>query len=105
MLVVDASAVVELLLGRATARRIADHLAEHDYELHAPELLDIEVLHALRRLAASGDATAERANEAVTDLRDLPIERYPHAVLVPHIWRLATISPPTTPRIWPSPRR
>ncbi len=48
----------------------------------------MEVLSALRRLVASGEATAERAGEAIADLLDLPIERYPHDILVPRIWEL-----------------
>jgi predicted nucleic acid-binding protein len=88
MLVVDASAVAELLLGRPAAKRIARHIAEHDFALHAPHLLDVEVLSALRRLVAAGETCALRAGEAVTDLLDLPIERYPHDVLVPRAWEL-----------------
>jgi predicted nucleic acid-binding protein len=42
----------------------------------------------LRRLVASGEASAGRAGEAIADLRDLPIERYPHDILVPRIWQL-----------------
>ena len=53
-----------------------------------PHLLDVEVLSALRRLVAAGDASDERAEEAVDDLRDLPIGRYPHDMLVPRMWEL-----------------
>ena len=88
MLVVDASAVVELLLGRPAARRIAGLVADHRYDLHAPQLLDVEVVSALRRVLASGDTTEQRAGEAVIDFLDLPIDRYSHAVLVPRIWQL-----------------
>jgi predicted nucleic acid-binding protein len=88
MLVVDASAVTELLLGRAAGERVREHLREHGFALHAPHLLDVEVLSALRRLVAAGTATADRAGEAVADLLDLPIERYPHDVLVPRAWQL-----------------
>jgi predicted nucleic acid-binding protein len=88
MLVVDASAVAELLLGRPAGAAVADQLREHDFDLHAPHLLDVEVLSALRRVVAAGDASAERAGEAVADLLDLPIERYGHDALVPRIWEL-----------------
>ena len=88
MLVVDASAVAELLLARPGAEDVARHIRSHGYELHAPQLLDIEVLSALRRLVASGEASTDRADAAVTDLLDLPIERYPHEVLVTRVWEL-----------------
>jgi predicted nucleic acid-binding protein len=48
----------------------------------------VEVLSALRRLVSSGEATADRAGEAIADLLDLPIERYPHDILVPRAWQL-----------------
>jgi predicted nucleic acid-binding protein len=88
MLVVDASAAVELLLGRPAAARVERLVREHDFSLHAPQLLDVEVVSALRRLVAGGDATTARAGEALDDLLDLPIERYGHEVLVPRIWEL-----------------
>lgn len=88
MLVVDASAVAELLLGRPAAEQIERQITSHSYELHAPQLLDIEVLSALRRLVAGGEASADRAGAAVTDLLELPIERYPHDILVPRVWEL-----------------
>jgi len=88
MLVVDASAVTELLLGRPAGRAVEEQLRDHDFDLHAPHLLDVEVLSALRRVVAVGDASAERAGDAVTDLLDLPLERYPHDGLAPRIWAL-----------------
>jgi predicted nucleic acid-binding protein len=88
MLVVDASAIAELLLGRPAGETVAHQLGEHGFDLHAPHLLDVEVLSALRRVVATGDATPTRAGEAVTDLADLPIERYGHYELIPRIWEL-----------------
>jgi predicted nucleic acid-binding protein len=88
MLVVDASAVAELLLGRPAGESMAGHLKAHDFDLHAPHLLDVEVLSALRRAVAGGDASPERAGEALTDLIDLPVQRYGHDVLLPRVWEL-----------------
>jgi predicted nucleic acid-binding protein len=88
MLVVDASAVTELLLGRPAARAVEEQLRGHDFDLHAPHLLDVEVLSALRRIVAAGDASPDRAGDAVVDLLDLPLERYPHDGLAPRIWAL-----------------
>ena len=88
MLVVDASAVTELLLGRPAGDSVARHVADLGSALHAPHLVDVEVLSALRRLVTSGQATVARAEEAIADLLDLPIERYPHDILVPRVWQL-----------------
>ena len=88
MLVVDASALTELLLGRPAGTIVGEQLVHHGFAVHAPHLVDVEVLSALRRLVASGEASAERAGEAIADLHDLPIERYPHDILVTRIWQL-----------------
>lgn len=88
MLVVDASAVTELLLARPAAEHVERHIASHGHALHAPQLLDIEVLSALRRVVASGEASLARAGEAVTDLGELSVERYPHEPLVSRVWQL-----------------
>jgi predicted nucleic acid-binding protein len=88
MLVVDASAVAELLLGRPAGEFVAERLREHAFDLHAPHLLDVEVLGALRRVVAAGYASPTRAGEAVADLLDLPIERYGHDMLLPRVWEL-----------------
>ncbi len=88
MIVVDASVVLELLLRTATGRRAEERLFRPNETLHAPHLLDLEVAQVLRRYCASGTLPAARAEEALEDLIDLPIVRYPHAVLLPRIWEL-----------------
>jgi predicted nucleic acid-binding protein len=88
MLVIDASATADLVLARPVAEKVAGHIADHDADLHAPHLLDIEVVSAVRRLVASGEASPTRGVEAITDLLDLPLVRYPHEILVPRIWEL-----------------
>jgi predicted nucleic acid-binding protein len=88
MLVADASAVIALLLARPQAERIAAHIADHGYPLHAPHVLDLEVLNALRRVVSSGEASPQRAGEVVHDLLDLDVERYSHQALVRRVWDL-----------------
>ena len=87
MLVVDASAVLEAIVARDPAQNLVERLAE-DGDLHAPHLLDIEVLHALRRLNALGQLSDERASDARADLQDLALVRYPHVGLADRIWEL-----------------
>src|SRR4051812_24801351 len=81
MLVVDATAFAELLLRRAAAETVAGYLADHSEDLHAPHLVDVEVLSTLRRLAASGAASPERADQAVAAFLSISLERYPHTIL------------------------
>ncbi len=88
MIVVDASAMLEVLLGTATGARIEDRLLSRGESLHAPHLLDVEVAQVLRRYAAAGELTPERGLEALTDLVDFPVHRYAHDLLLPRIWEL-----------------
>lgn len=85
MLVVDTSAVLESLIGEHQS--VVDRLAG-DGDLHAPHLLDIEVLHALRGLVRAGRLTEDRATDARSDLHELAIIRYPHEPLADRIWEL-----------------
>jgi predicted nucleic acid-binding protein len=88
MLVVDASAVVEVLLGTPAAAAIERRLFDAGETLHAPHLLDIEVAHAVRRYAARGEIDAQRGRMALTDLGDFPLFRYPHDPLLLRVWDL-----------------
>jgi predicted nucleic acid-binding protein len=56
--------------------------------LHVPHLLDIEVAQVLRRCARAGVISAARGAQALTDLADLPLNRYPLFVFLPRIWQL-----------------
>jgi predicted nucleic acid-binding protein len=88
VIVVDASAVLEVLLNTADGTRIAGRLFAAGETLHAPHLLDLEVTQVLRRYARSGALTAQRGVQALEDLVDLPLVRYPHEFLLPRIWEL-----------------
>lgn len=87
MIVLDASAVLELLLGTSAAARIEARIVGEP-SLHAPGLLDVEVAQALRRLCLSGELRPGRGREAIIDLSRLPVRRYPHNPLVERIWAL-----------------
>ncbi len=88
MIVVDASAILEILLGTPDGARVAERLFTPDETLHAPHLLDLEVAQVLRRYALAGEMDAIRGLEALEDLADLPLTRYPHDLLLPRIWEL-----------------
>ena len=87
MIVLDASAAVDWLLQTSAGQRIEQRIYSHNESLHAPHLLDLEVTQVLRRLAREGTVSAHHADEAVRDLLDLRITRYPHFVLLPQIWQ------------------
>jgi predicted nucleic acid-binding protein len=88
MTVVDASALIEVLLGTSIGKEIAYRLLGGGETLHAPHLLDLEVTHALRRYCMVGQIPLHRAAEALAYLRDFPIERYAHEDLLSRIWEL-----------------
>lgn len=88
MIVLDASAVVELVLATAAGRRIASRIADPALALHVPHLLDVEVAQALRRCVASGDIQSDDAVLAIAALRDLPLERHGHDALLDRVWAL-----------------
>ena len=87
MLVVDTSAVVAALVGRPPDRRLVDRLGR-DGDLHAPHLLDVELLHALRRLVCTGRLTQERADDTRADFAELAMVRYGHQSLADRVWDL-----------------
>lgn len=88
MIVVDASAVVAVLLNTDAGRRVAELISSPAESLHAPQLLDIEVLQVFRRHVSSGAVTAERGATGVAALGQLDITRYGHEELRPRIWAL-----------------
>ncbi|MGK2961575.1 MAG: type II toxin-antitoxin system VapC family toxin [Gemmatimonadaceae bacterium] len=88
MIVIDASAVIEMLLGLDQADAVIERAFSKNETLHAPNLLDVEVAQVVRRYWRAGDLTATRGEEALRDLADLPIQRYPHEPLLGRIWHL-----------------
>jgi len=86
--VLDASAVVELLLGTRAGRAVSARLADPAVALHAPHLLDVEVAQALRRYVREGEIDAADAAAALEDLRALDVERHAHEPLLDRIWAL-----------------
>ena len=87
MIVLDASAVLELLLDSPKGQRVRARISE-EATLHAPHLLDLEVAQALRRYERTGHIGPERARGALQDLSEMPVERYPHNALLPRICAL-----------------
>ena len=88
MIVIDASAVVELVLQTECAKAIASHAFGTAQRLHAPQLVDVEVAQALRRLMLAKQITPDRAQEAFEDFCLLTIERHSHRALLGRIWAL-----------------
>jgi predicted nucleic acid-binding protein len=85
--VADTSAVVDYLIGTDLGVWVSERL-ESEPQVHAPHLLDVEVVGVLRRLVRARDVTRRRAEQALGDLIDLRIARYAHVPLLPRMWDL-----------------
>ncbi|MGO1510558.1 MAG: type II toxin-antitoxin system VapC family toxin [Actinomycetales bacterium] len=86
MIVVDASVVVDAL----THRSLTDLRRRLSLEtLHAPDLVDHEVVSALRGLTLGGHLGESRARDALSDFDDLALRRHPSTMaLRERVWAL-----------------
>ena len=84
--VIDASALVELLLWRERAPAVVQAVGAT--EMVAPDVINPEVLWALRRRERAGTLRADRARQVVEDLLDAPVRRFPTLELLPVVWTL-----------------
>ena len=88
MIVLDASAAVDWLLQTPAGRQIDKRIYSRNESLHAPHLLDLEITQVLRRLVRESLISSQRAGQAMEDLLDLRVTRYPHVILLSRIWQL-----------------
>ncbi|HIE93558.1 MAG TPA: PIN domain-containing protein [Acidobacteria bacterium] len=88
MIVLDASAVVDLLLGTDRGREVAARVADPTIGLHVPHLVDLEVAQALRRYARNKELESASALTALEDFRGLDLTRHAHEPLLGRVWEL-----------------
>lgn len=87
MIVVDASVLaVALLDSHADGARARARL--HGEDMAAPALIDFEVASVWRGLARAGTLSDARAEDALEDLRSLPLQRADHLPLLARCWEL-----------------
>jgi predicted nucleic acid-binding protein len=88
MIVIDTSAMTELLLETPRGRRVEARVFRDDEDLHAPHLMDVEVLRALRRYVLKKDITDDVAEQALRDLVDFRVHRHEHFGFLERAWEL-----------------
>lgn len=88
MIVVDASAIVALLLADERAEIIARRLFDGGPALHVPHAASLEIANTLRRLERVGVLAGQRVEDALSDYSALRLERHAHEALLPRIWEL-----------------
>jgi predicted nucleic acid-binding protein len=87
MMVVDASALIEVPLRTAVARGWKN--GSSTVTRRSTRL--ICSMQVIRRYAANREIDSDGGRAAVADLADFPLHRYPHDVLLPRIWNYGTI--------------
>lgn len=88
MIVLDASAAIEWLFQSPAGNKIDRKIFSASQSLHVPHLLDVEVAQVVRRFVRDKVITAQRGEEALEDLSDMPLRRYAHDFLIPRVWEL-----------------
>lgn len=88
MIVIDASAAIEVLLDARSAASITEFLDTDQPQLGAPHLIDLEIIQVLRRHLRNRALSHERAREAVADWQAFPVLRYPHDDLLSRVFEM-----------------
>jgi predicted nucleic acid-binding protein len=88
LIVIDASALLEILLRTRRSDRLMERALTASERLHAPHLLDVEVMHVLRRLVQRREITNVRAEQALDDFAMVLIQRHEHGSLLRRIWQM-----------------
>jgi predicted nucleic acid-binding protein len=83
VIVADASAVVAALVHKGPARQ-----ALATAVIHAPHLLDVEVMSVFRRLSRAGTLAEGEVERCLAAFQALGIRRSGHRPLLAGIWRL-----------------
>jgi len=87
--VLDSSGVVDYLIDTGVAPEVGDLLVEDSQmPLAAPEILVVEVVSTLRRLARRRGTSAGRAGKAVEDLGAMRVDLFPTIHLRRRAWEL-----------------
>ena len=75
-------AAIEWLLQTPTGGKIGRRIFARSESLHAPHLLDVELVQVMRRYVRDKTLSTDRAEQALGDLGDLALNRYPHDFLI-----------------------
>ena len=88
MIVIDASVLYEAIIETPYSAAIVDRIFSDDETLHAPHLVDLEIVNTLRRYVLKGELSERSASQAMEDFASIPLKRHTHTGLIPRIWQL-----------------
>ncbi len=88
MIFLDASALVDRLLGTTELGAAVSAEVRKARALHTLDFAYLEILSALRRKAANGEISDQRARTALSDLQSAPLILHTAAADAGRIWEL-----------------
>jgi predicted nucleic acid-binding protein len=88
VIVVDASALLEVLLHTEAGLNIRRRLFTRGEALNAPHLIDVEIAQVIRRFVSRNEIGPEEGLALLDIVANLPLQRYPHTILLPRMWEL-----------------
>ncbi len=89
MIVLDASAAVDVLLNIGASARIRARIEAEDYDgIRVPHLFEVEILHTLRREYLRGLLSDERSEIALNRLSTMKLTHHPHTPFIERVWEL-----------------
>lgn len=91
MIVLDASALLEVLLRTEAGAKIRQRVFAPDETLHAPHLIDVEISQVVRRCVAHKEISPDDGRDFLEIVADLHMQRYAHTIFLPRIWELRGI--------------
>lgn len=89
MIVIDSSAVLDLLFGSdPEAAWVREQLDRARWKVRVPHLIDVEVLQVIRDRVVTGRLSAEDGRRRLRRMLEFPLKRYPHVSLLERAWEL-----------------
>ncbi len=86
MIVLDSSAAIDWLIELDNGPWVDERIRGED--VHAPHVLDIEVVGVVRKRVQRKELTLQRATAALSDFVDFNLARHPHTLLLGRMWEL-----------------
>lgn len=90
-LVVDASALLDLLLQLRRAAHIGEILSSRFTQAHVPDTVDREVINVLRKQERAGSLSREDADSLFQEFVMLPFEIHQARPFAPRVWALRSV--------------
>ena len=88
MIVLDASAAIELVLNTSVGKQVNKRIADEREAIQVPHLVDVELIHVIRRFVMRNVIGVARGEMAIRLWRMLDVQRHEHEPFIVRIWQL-----------------